>query len=78
MVGPLTVTKFPQIDISRFGVILKNNQPVSKWRMIVDLSHPKGKCANDGDLCSLHYTSVDDAVKLYSHWERGHQWRCST
>ena len=36
VVGPLTVTEFPQIHISRFEVIPKNHQP-GKWRMIVDL-----------------------------------------
>ena len=33
--------------ISRFGVIPKSHQP-NKWRLIIDLSHPKGKSINDG------------------------------
>ena len=51
--------------MSRFGVILKN-QP-GRWRLIVDLSHPKGASVNDGiesELCSLSYTSVDAAVRI--------------
>ena len=52
------------IHVSRFGVIPKSNQP-GKWRLILDLSHPKGHSINDGiapERCSLHYISVDTAV----------------
>ena len=41
-----------------------NHQP-NKWRLIVDLSYPKGHIVNDGipkSLCSLSYISVDDAI----------------
>ena len=51
--------------ISRFGVIPKGHQP-NKWRLIVDLSFPKGHSINDGipkHLCSLKYISIDDAVQ---------------
>ena len=63
IVGPLPhpVAGF---QISRFGVIPKPHQP-GKWRLIVDLSHPKGASVNDGidpALCSLVYTSVDEAA----------------
>ena len=37
-----------------------------KWRLIVDLSKPEGASLNDGvyiQLCSLRYTSVEDAIK---------------
>ena len=43
-----------EIHYSRFGVIPKNHQP-DKWRLIIDLSHPKNYSVNDGipkDLCS--------------------------
>ena len=43
------------VHVSRFGVIPKPHQP-GKWRLIVDLSHPKGASINDGidpALCSL-------------------------
>ena len=52
------------VQISRFGVIPKNHQP-DKWRLIVDLSFPKGHSVNDSipkSLCSLSYISVDDAI----------------
>ena len=41
-----------------------NHQP-NKWRLIVDLSYPKGHSVNYGipkSLCSLSYISVDDAI----------------
>ena len=35
------------VRISRFGVIPKPHQP-GKWRLILDMSHPKGGSINDG------------------------------
>ena len=61
------------LQVSRFGVILKPHQP-RKWRLIVDLSHPKGESVNDGidpELCSLVYTSVDEAVNRVLRLGRG-------
>ena len=55
-----------QAHISRFGVIPKPHQP-GKWRLIVDLSHPKDASVNDGveaSLCSLSYTSVEVAAAI--------------
>ena len=65
VVGPFPPHMVPNTHISRFGVIPKSHQP-NKWRLIVDLSHPKGKSVNDGirkDLCSMSYISVDDAIR---------------
>ena len=56
----------PACQVSCIGVIPKS-QP-GRWRLIVDLSHPKGASVNDGiesELCSLSYTSVDAAVRLH-------------
>ena len=53
------------IHVSRFGVIPKSHQP-GKWRLISDLSSPKGSSVNDGvspSLCSVSYAAVDDAVR---------------
>lgn len=47
MIGPLEDALIPSAVVSRFGVIPKNHQP-GKWRLIVDLSHPKGASVNDG------------------------------
>ena len=62
--GPYTPSECPLVNISRFGVIPKNHQ-ANKWRLIVDLSHPRSCSVNDGipcDLCSLSYITVDDAI----------------
>ena len=69
VIGPLTKTEFPQVQISRFGVIPKHHQP-GKWRMIVDLSYPKGQSVNAGidkELCSLRYTTVDEAIRIVTN-----------
>ena len=66
VIGPLKPEEYPTVHISRFGVIPKNHQP-GKWRLIVDLSHPTGASVNDGiqpELCTLKYTSVDEAVRV--------------
>ena len=60
------------VNVNRFGVIPKRHQP-GKWRLITDLSHPPGLSINDGiepRLCSVHYSSVDEAVGLIR--EKGH------
>ena len=62
--GPFKKCEVPRVQISRFGVIPKNHQP-NKWRLIVDLSFPKGHSVNDGiskSLSSLSYITVDDAI----------------
>ena len=63
--GPFPKSSVPQAQVSRFGVIPKNHQP-SKWRLIVDLSHPIGRSINEGIpkvLCSLKYITVDSAIE---------------
>ena len=62
--GPFPPRAVPQVHISRFGVIPKGQ--TGKWRLIVDLSHPRGHSINDGiskPLCSLKYVTIDDAIK---------------
>ena len=65
--GRLVVVECMQagdIHVSKLGVIPKKHQP-GKWRLIVDLSSPKGASTNDfisPSLCSLSYASVDDAA----------------
>lgn len=54
------------VHISPMGIIPKANQR-NKFRLICDLSYPQAHSVNDGidpELCSLHYTSVGDAVTL--------------
>ena len=65
IIGPLP-RELEGVQVSRFGVIPKPHQP-GRWRLITDLSAPKGHSVNDGidpQLCSLTYSSVDDAVRL--------------
>lgn len=50
---------FPQVHISRFGVIPKGS--TGKWCLILDMSSPEGKSVNDEIqefLCSLSYVGV--------------------
>ena len=64
LVGPFSRKLIPKAHISRFGVIPKAHS--GKWRLILDLSHPKHKSVNDGipkNLCSLSYVTIDDAVR---------------
>ena len=73
VLGPLGEGVSQQVHVNRFGVIPKNHQP-GKWRLIVDLSHPEGGSVNDGiepELCSLRYTSVDEAVRRVIRKGRG-------
>ena len=70
--GPFPPQAIPQVHISRFGVIPKGQ--TGKWRLIVDLSHPKGHSVNDGipkALCSLKYVTIDEAIKEIVRLGRG-------
>ena len=52
--------------VSPCGVIPKPHQP-GRWRLITDLSAPRGSSVNDGidaSLCSLSYARIDDAVAI--------------
>ena len=74
VIGPVDYKSVPPVQISRFGVIPKS-QP-GKWRLIVDLSHPAGSSVNDGiepELCTLKYTSVDEAVQWLTLMGQGTQ-----
>ena len=58
--------------INRIGVIPKGF--TGKWRLIVDLSFPEGNSINDGidpNICSLHYTRVEDTARELVRQGRG-------
>ncbi len=58
---------------SPIGIIPKPHQP-GKFRLIVDLSAPKGSSVNDfipPELCSLEYASIDDAAKIVTQCGEG-------
>ena len=64
VIGPFDKGTIPLAQVNRFGVIPKSHQP-HKWRLIVDLSYPRGNSVNDGvpkDLCSMVYVTIDDAI----------------
>jgi len=66
LLGPIQQHQISAVDTSPLGLVPKNHQ-VNKWRMICDLSSPRGHSVNDSippELCSLHYASVDDAVAI--------------
>ena len=63
----------PGIHISLMGAIPKMNKP-GKWRLIVDLSSPKGFTINDGissKLSSMSYVSLDHLASLVTSVGRG-------
>ena len=45
VLGPLSQEAFPNVQISRIGVIPKGS--AGKWRLIVDLSAPEGSSVNE-------------------------------
>lgn len=63
ILGPYSMSQYPNVHISPFGVIPKSEP--GKWRLIVDLSAPAGSSVNDSiskDLCSMSFMSVDDVA----------------
>ncbi len=65
MVGPITPRLHHHLHVSPIGLVPKGRDS-GRWQMIVDLSSPGGHSTNDGissDLCSLRYSSVDDALE---------------
>ena len=63
MLGPFQSPEgLPPLHINRFGVIPKGLN-TGNWRLITDLSFPRGTSVNDDidpSFCSLSYTTVDD------------------
>ena len=63
----------PLLQISPFDAIPKKLKP-DKWKLIVDLSSPKGRSVNDAissKLCSVSYTSLDQAVEFVRNLGEG-------
>ena len=72
VIGPLDPNQFPQVHVSRFGLIPKGS--TGKWRLIVDLSSPQGLSVNDGVdevLSTLTYVVIEDAMRGISARGRG-------
>ena len=63
--GPFDKSQISKVQISRFGVIPKGHSQDS-WRLIVDLSYPRGGSVNNEipkNLCGLSYITIDDAIQ---------------
>ena len=66
MTGPLVGPVRSIVHCSPLGLVPKGRNS-GRWRMIVDLSFPRGRSVNDGvdpSLCSLTYASIDDALQF--------------
>ena len=75
LVGPIDRQVVPLVHTSPIGLVPKSSQ-VNQWRMIVDLSCPRGHSINDGisqKLASLCYASLDTAVDHIRRLGRGTQ-----
>ena len=73
LVGPLNHSDYPFVHTSSLGAIPKKDC-IDKWRLILNLSHPKGASVNDSiarNLCSLSYMKVDDIVQQVLQLGRG-------
>lgn len=73
LIGPLDPLSHSNIQVSSLGAVPKKHSS-SKWRLILDLSHPKGSSVNDGitrSICSLSYMKVEDVVNHILHVGRG-------
>ena len=71
--GPYDSPPIPDLQISSFGVIPKRGQP-GKWRLLVDLSSPRGLSVNDGidrEEFTLQYVKVEQIVRMISSLGRG-------
>jgi len=63
--GPVGPELAPAVHVNRFGRVPKGPD-TGQWRLIVDLSFPKGASPNDGtepELCTVQYTSIDEACR---------------
>ena len=47
VLGPVEPEAARAVQVNRFGLVPKNHQP-GKWRLIIDLSFPRGRSVNDG------------------------------
>ena len=71
--GPFDFPPLPNLQVSSFGVIPKRGQ-VGKWRLIVDLSSPRGSSVNDGidpEEFTCHYITVYQVIQLVSQFGPG-------
>ena len=68
VLGPVVPEVAGLVQVNRIGLVPKAHQP-DKWRLIVDLSFVIGGV--EPEVCSLHYTSVDEACRRVVAYGRG-------
>lgn len=71
--GPFSRPPIPSLHVSSFGVIPKRGQ-AGKWRLIVDLSSPRGASVNDGinpESFTLQYIRVDTIIRMVAKFGPG-------
>ena len=67
IIGPLGVRPFDNLRISPLGLVPK--KAPGEFRLIHHLPFPEGSSVNDGiprELASVHYATMDDAIKKIS------------
>ena len=66
--GRLITPPYPNLHISRFGVIPKKNK-TNSWKLILDLSFPFDRIRKDQ--FPVTYSKVDDAIAMISEHGKG-------
>lgn len=72
MAGPFISPPLPNLIVSPIGLVPKKSP--GEYRMIHHLSHPRGSSINDhidSALCSVQYTSFDEAIYMTQEFGRG-------
>ena len=75
LIGPISREANAHVHTSPIGLVPKGHTE-RKWRLIVDLSAPRSASVNNGilgELCSMKYASLDDAVSLIRQLGSGSQ-----
>ena len=70
VLGPVGPSVASSVQVNRFGLVPKGHQ-LGKWYLIVDLSFPKVNNGIEPGVCSLYYSSVDEACKRVVSGGRG-------
>ena len=65
VLGPFAMAPLETLQVSPLGIVPKKAQ--GEFRLINHLSYPEGNLVNDAisqELCTVHYTSFDEAVNM--------------
>ena len=66
ILSPFSKLPLKNLQCSGLGAVPKKGS--DKWRVIMHLSAPHGQSINDKEEYTLHYSTIDDVVKLLSHF----------